>query len=257
MAGFLYFADGKRSADLHTPQQVIDSGLAYAIKPDESPLKVDMPNGGPSGKGGLLFASTRRMTANQMKFATDEQAWLKMPGKDIWVGFDKEDKPGPAELLRLKTVNGRHVKLEDGHNWLIPEIRITTIVGEGENETQEFKYGDLPFDWGMDHESGKWTRRGIQASFLPALETAEKWSDIRFEALRAVAEQKEPPTVLYSDIFDSAVQMLGVNYEVGPVEVELLGLLRTIEIAESIMDITIDYKTFIEHLKKKTACAAT
>ena len=235
MAGFLYNLPGPTTMGI---EQVRKAGLSYAFDSDRCTCAGVMERGLDGGSG-VVAADPSRV--EQIGLYPDRQTWRKIPGQKLWAGFYTDDRPKPANLERKKRLNGHPVELLDGNKWLCPVAR---SIGEQD--------GALVWDYAVPNRSrlnddGQFEPGEVVEKYAVLWEMASCWNDVR----KGAFEESDGETVSFSfdNIHHSAVMALAVNYVVGPVECDLLGLLGQ-DAAVEILDALIDQPTWIELLKK-------
>ena len=130
MAGFLYFRAGDtRSVDHRSAAEL---GLDYALS--DAQLTSREAIAGPAGLRGVVFADERQQ-AEAPGYYADRQVWRELPRHEgrprLFVGYYRDAKPTPAELLRERSLPGLIVTMADGLPWQVPEV-ISRESGESE-----------------------------------------------------------------------------------------------------------------------------
>lgn len=216
MAGFMYIIEGVE-LDRETADQAVGrSGLRYAAPNGYSAHAIAR---GPGGKPGVLVVPNIERDGSAMPtplFTPAGQVWVEKPKAEmgdgdpggslnasVWVGWERDHPPTPDDLIRKETVRGSPILLGDGNLWDVP---IAVVWPSG-------------------------------ASAFPkrlALGPGGQWVTEPLERFRAVSDQAgrllaEGPGHEISDqeAIAMAVEALGVNYRVGPVECSALGLLTS------------------------------
>ena len=75
---------------------------------------------GPGGLGGVIYSDGSGRTG----YYPDVQDWSE--SGLFWIGVDR-DPVTPESLERAEMIGGHYVRLEDGHDWLIPVARCFPI----------------------------------------------------------------------------------------------------------------------------------
>jgi len=204
--GPLYFVEGMtESAEIEATIERL--GLSYAFVSGFSPNPITH---GPSGKPGCVLAAGVEAHGAEAPFGAyvpDTQEWHEAPGKGFWVGWDNSRPPRPVDLQRREILEGRNVKMGDGQLWHVPTARLWP-TGESAFEQRMILQAD-----------GTWAKKPLD-KYAKLCEIAE-----RLDAIR----EKETVEFDESDAVSMAVNILAVNYRVGPVEAHVLGLLTTTE----------------------------
>ncbi len=235
MAGFLYYFPGPTTMGI---EQVREAGLSYAFDSANcTPARV-MANGLDGGAGVVAADATR---VKVIGLYPDKQTWRKIPGREIWAGFYTHDRPKPADLERKNRLNGHLVELLDGNEWLCPVAR-----------SMAEQDGRLVWDYAvptrsMLNDDGEVEPGEVVEKYATLWEMASRWNDVR----KGAFEESDGKTVSFSfdNVHHSAVTALAVNYVIGPVECDLLGLLGQ-DVAVEILDALIDQPTWFDLLKK-------
>jgi hypothetical protein len=236
MPGFLYFAELTTDPTIATVREL---GLSYAFA--SAPASREVQGHTPSGNRGRVFGDSKRL-GDLPKLDMDNQVWRKIPGKEVWVGYWKDAKPGPADLARAEQLAGFNIKMADGNEWLIPVVRAF-------DEDCGKAVPVLPALYGLD-DDGKLTRGEIQA--------AHRWLwDLTEPAWQAMLNEGE---LTDQDCLDTACKVIGANYAVDVVE--LAGVLQVFSPQLSpagVVALALDYRTFAGWVakKKQTSNSAT
>jgi len=242
MAGFLYFipdreaglsADGLRAA-----------GLGYAL--DGAVHQQHLLSGGPNGRGGIVLADAEHCDPARVRYVAEDQEWIESGTN--WIGRWKDDKIGPDDLARVKTVPGHYVELADGNPWLCPAARLHAIEAGAVRWRHVLPRGVVR---GPDK---KWQAGAVVPRYRRLWEIGLAWWDVRMAALPPDAKVGDTITFDFDGSNESAVECLAANYRIGPEEVSLLGIFDS-DSARSILDALIDLPTVIaltNELQKKT-----
>jgi hypothetical protein len=218
MSGFLYFLKGVNIVN----SSVIDKfGLSYAISPlDEF---TQRQAAGPDGDGMLLCLGNN---AERLFFKPDEQVWAKCG--NYYVGHYKNELPVESALRRKRQLAGHYVELADGERWLIP---IARIISGGSALPQSLILGD----------NGE-ILTGEMPQYAGFSAKAQKlWQDFRIEN----KWDEGTPQLTAKDRMELAIDALAWNYRIGRIEVNMLHLLTTQNLAE-LMAVIIDVPTLME-----------
>ena len=152
----------------------------------------------------------------------DDQVWEKVeePGAlAFWLGYAREQKPGPIDLARQETVPGHWVTLGDGDEWIVPVAR-------------SFREDRVTLPHNM--------RMGPDGKIVKSLK--QEYRDL-FDRASPIADEiynSGATTINDEVLFKLAVDGLSVNYRVGIAEVNLLGLLDTqtcLEVLKAMIDL--------------------
>ncbi len=225
MGTFLYF---KPQVDKPvTRKDAAGWGLAYAF--DGSPQSATISGRTPTGEPGQLFADNSRIGEQRFGYKEENQTWRKIPKSDVWVGFDNQDRPGPDALLRVESLPGEGVKLNDGVAWIIPRLWFFA-------DENGFQLA-LPMVADVD-DDGNWTSGGVATGHQALKEYAERLHEATILAVADEKQQIEPMDTV--EMLDIAAGLLSANYVVSKTEVGMLGLLRNdsmlLEIGRAALD---------------------
>ena len=212
MAGFLYFIPNYTtpisSAASIDPSWGVGNFPLRAILAGESLTYGDMPSG-PNGDRGMMFCLGGRGT--QLRYSPD-QVWrpVKADGLDrvsYLVGLDPSQRPTAESLLRKKNLGGTPVDLKE-ELWEIPILHVPL---------EEFgSLSSVPRTMTMAAD-GSFELRAI--SEYDAV--CQRVADFDRQCKAGAAG------IPLNACFDFFVDVLGVNYHVGPAEVALLGIFST------------------------------
>lgn len=213
---FCYFVPDWRKAVLTSCMEIPeDAGLRMLFFDRSAATQCGFaarPGAGPGGREGTLlsavpavpegrefdpveFDSSCRQTDEPTQWEGDRQKWLEVQKPDgttaYFIGWNKCDKPKPADVQRANQVDGHALKLEDGHEWLIP------VVGPVRTR--------LPMSF----------RKAANGEMRATV--TKKFRDI-FERSQKVGEAIEDGTLTVGDAWVFAVDLLSINYRIGAYE---------------------------------------
>lgn len=124
MAGFLYYLPKDGPKDL--------AGLRAVGFPHVD--DVEMPGcgcvQGPDKLGGSVtkLRDIPGCDSATVGFYSEKQTWREILDGKVWLGWETENPPTPADLQRKRLVKGHAVTLADGNTWMMPVVR--TLIGE-------------------------------------------------------------------------------------------------------------------------------
>jgi len=237
MGTFLYF---KPQCDKPVTREDADGfGLAYAF--DGSPQSAEISGRTPSGAPGQLFADNERIGEQRFGYKEEFQTWRQIPKSEIWVGFDNKDRPSAESLLRLETLSGESVKLNDGFEWIIP--RLWFFADESGFQLC------LPMVADVD-DQGNWVGAGVTAQHEVLKTYAERLHEVTILSVGNKTANSELMTTV--EMLDIAAVLLSTNYVVSKVEIGMLKLFRNDVILEQIGRAALDMTTAEEWVQKKT-----
>jgi hypothetical protein len=222
MNGFIYYvpnAKGVRVEDLTR------LGIGYASE-GEGPTSLEVFNNGPDGGQGC-FATFGDQGFNGL----DKIEWMAMtPGQvnGVLVGLHPDYRPGPADLVRKRLLQGHEVTLSDGNNWLVPVAR-------------QFG-GSSPLPTSLRWDGSAWVPGDVLKSYQELFGKACRIWDV-------LCNHQPGEDISISDGAEIAVSALGLNYRIGRCEVSLLGLMDTRCLFE-VLKMVVDWPTFEKVIKK-------
>lgn len=182
---------------------------------------------GPGGQSGLMVQAlpARCPVPLRVGYFPKQQTWHERPcGADCWVGIDQEFPPTPAELLIPEQPRGHRVRLGDGQEYRVPILR-SPFARDQMGRSQ------LPRAFG-------WDSRG---QFVV---TRKQSADELWEKSAAVwdhfFDRENHPGIELELVTDLAVRTLGMQYRIGPIEQQLLGLIdgdNWSQVCEALLDV--------------------
>jgi len=243
MPGFLYYIPRL----LGPPADLIAAGVGHAF--ESKPVCRQITGNGPDGQGGIVLGDGRRVP--EVGHFPARQRWIKDPSQELWVGvYTDGPLPGPADLLRQKPITGHWLELLDGRQWLVPVAR------QYQEEDGELRWAhNLPRRLSRA-EDGTWQSTAIVPRYQAIWDLAERWECGKRDAARSAGAAAEDVSFRFDDVVNGGIAALAVNYLVGPVEVDLLGLL-SIDLATEVLDALCDLPTRFAWFKKKAAAGAS
>jgi hypothetical protein len=195
---------------------------------------------GPGEKPGYVAACSG---TDAIGYYPDRQSWTRLFGHEtIWLGYDTQRPPGPADLLRpvAERLPSHPVALEDGRSWEVPIARQwTEFQGEG------LVVPGVPCLARRDRATGRWEMGEPHRQYRALWEIAERYENL-------CLEQQGVP---YDQACTDAVTVLGYHYRIGPDEAEALEIL-SYESAQRILSAVIDLPTRIAWIQSKKKDAA-
>lgn len=233
--GLLYYISGLR-------RRPSDSDLARLKMPDCVCASFCPTDVGPDFKGGITFTIKGKSNGSEkVGYYHAEQEWFNVPDSDLWIGYDKENKPKPQDFLKSNPIDGHRIKLEDGNEWIIPLAR-------------RFESGcNLPKALSM--LCGDKISYIIVARYLPLQKIAEKLLCLYPWKYESDEKRQQDFNEIsdYPTQFKMCVEILSANYHINFLDISVLGLLSTSNTLE-ICKLLIDFPTAedVENgLKKK------
>jgi len=242
MPGFLYFIP--TPAKMLDWRAIADAGLGYAI--DRKAIQPVVT--GPSGDPGVLVCDESAMDRAALKYRPAEQTWrmfTRDSGQVVGVGWYTDEPPTPDDLIRRQPLPGSLVTFADGHGYQIPvALRFAEFQG------RLMSCCSLPQSLARDG-SGVWVPSTPIARYARLWDMLQGYLAAREEAL----SQQTTDDVIYftyAPINELAIGILGINYRIGPDELEALGL-WTQETRSQILRVALDEQTREDWIKKKAA----
>jgi hypothetical protein len=148
------------------------------------------------GVMGLLFTpNVDGRFAREIGYKAGSQTWMKASGK-VWIGWEKDDQPGPKELERPELIRGYTVSDEAGNQWCVPIARSPRGMAT------------LPSDLVWDVETGE-----PQSQRKPAYDWLWELSGEIFDYLNNPNRPADLPWLR-----KSALKIMQVNYRISPLE---------------------------------------
>lgn len=203
----LYFLEKARSVDA---DKVAELGLSGSI---ERPVSRECFKG-PGGPGGAVFAD--RSVDAGLRMDLDNQIWHERYG-GLWVGFEAERRPKPADLQRPRMIDGEMLELWDGNRWQIPVIREWRI-SDGDGPPIACR-ANVPQSLSRD-ESGDW----ILGDVVPPYRRIWDRTADAFEYIFGSLSDDGIAAMSDLDAMDFAIEILAVNYRLDYHSVSALAL---------------------------------
>jgi hypothetical protein len=243
MPGFLYYVPTQKGA--LTQDDLRAAGLSYAfeLRKGENPTARGC-SPGPDNMIGLVLGQQ----SEGLGYYPQRQTWRKIPSSPAgaWVGFETATPPGPDDLQRAKTIDGKLVELGDGNQWLIPIARRPV-----ESNGHLAGMIALPERLALD-DVGEWVSGGVDPKYREVWEAAILFWD----SLMSADVDENGISLTFSQAADAAVAALAANYRVNRLEVSALGLLSD-SIINAILETLVDFDSVRSYLKKKAEESAT
>lgn len=235
---FLYWVPGHRATIKR--EELYSLGLSYAVEDRHTARGC---SNGPDSQHGVVVCHGGNEDG-RLGYYPEKQTWKQWPGKNIWVGCDEDDKPGPDDLRRADQITGRWLVLDDGNRWLAPIARKWHEI----DDKLLWDY-NVPRRLSLD-ENGQWMPGDVKPRYERLWQLAMEYEDT---AARA-AHNAEGDIVRFTfeHVDELAVGALQVNYRVGPVELDMLGIYDD-QARNAIIRVLLDADTRETWLKKKVA----
>ena len=173
---------------------------------------------GPDGKAGTVIAPVRKHSGEPGCFYSPTlQTWQPVRPGLLWIGHEQSVAFSPRLLERWQIVGGAEVSDDNKHVWIVPIARAPY---------QQYAFGTLPQAYTFDPVTGEpvphlldrytwlWELAGeIRDWYLAAAGPASEATPAE-----KAAHQARP----FSDLIRYAARILGVNYRLGPAELNVL-----------------------------------
>lgn len=236
---FYYWFPGLSSKP--TADQIAEAGLGYALQR----VTHRGSDSGPDGRHGVTVVEGGNEDG-RLGYWPTKQTWRQIPRRDVWVGWYSDAKPTPQRLARVEQISGRWIMADDGTMWLAPMAR----------RWQEMS-GRMLWDYNLPRrmelaEDGRWVPGGVTARYERLWTMAMAYEEAAKAALSEVPDQDDCVRFLFDEIDTLAVGALQINYRIGPVELDSLGV-YDVAFRQKIIDVLLDTATFSDWLKKKLA----
>lgn len=231
---FQYFFPNRRKITL---DQLLELGLGYVFEPEtaaqcKTPFEPRPVSNGPGGQHGLVVS----LSGDWLGFHQDLQEWKQELDTDYWVGMwtAADKRPTPETLARQNLITGQWLRLEDGHDWLIPMARHwvefdDTIIYQRTLPTRLTRT-----------EQGHWRSGDVKPRYR------ELWR-LATEFLTALTEGTLAD---FTEQDNLVMECFRTNYRVSAIELDLLGIYDD-HVRQRVPEILVDYDNFETLLKKK------
>lgn len=220
MSAPLYFFPTVRLADLVAQQGLNRELLARYdlaaslgdLKPGQmSRLEIATAAGPGDKSGAMLSVNTAGEAPLRFGYYPQFQEWLRVRAEpELWLGLDREHRPGPADLARPNLLDGHPVTLADGQTYRVPILRSPDPSRVG-----------VPREMYFD-DCGQFTV-ALCRDYQALWEIAGQVWDFLVPTDAEAAEQ----TLSFETILGWCLAILGANYRYGRAEHALLRLVNT------------------------------
>lgn len=229
---FLYFIPNCKFAN---SQILRDHGLDSLLR---KPLTRETA-AGPEGKSGLLL---KQAELGADLNASGDIKWHPRHGSNTYLAIDPKSPPTPTDLARDALLPGIKLRLGDGHEYTIPQLRSF----DPDQLDGPFGYAcNLDRELTQDEHTGDLVPGSVVAEYRDVWETASTIGDNLLQQLTAPG--KSAANMRDAEIYQFAAQILGLNYRLQAPEIAHSKLLRT-NTAIQIMHIAIDWETLRQNL---------
>jgi hypothetical protein len=230
MSGFLYYVAGE--TDKPTVAKLHAVGLGHVFD-DVTPVEFRRAVRGPDGDAGGGVVVWVKGTLARGGYFPDLQEWRRVPevlvasswGEEgtapaVYIGWERGMRPGPEDLQRGRIAPGHRVLLGDGRRWHVPVARAAVVAAGGVASANVLERRTR-----LDYERGVWVEDGGGVEYAELWRIAELFWQCLASAGDAMGEEDDVARVSFDERIEYAVRCLRVNYRLGPLEVEVLGLM--------------------------------
>ena len=233
MSGFLYFLPQCSRLAIQS-REAAAAGLGHAVSGEG--IDCRSTSAGPGGAAGLLLSFGGVV---DLRFEPERQSWRRSPGADWWAGlWNDVPPPGPADLKRPRQYEGETVTMRDGRDWVVPRC-YAALPG---------RPSSLPKMLDLS-EQGTWIGRVAPEYEKLSADAYRVWESF----LGCDAESDQGLTG--EDEVRIAAAALAVNYRLSPLEIAMLGLWSTDEVARVLRSM-IDADLLLAELKVRSEAEA-
>jgi hypothetical protein len=244
MSTFYYWlaSDSQSTNSAKLLERLRAEGLGYAVEDRITSRGCDR---GPDGMKGVAVCHGGNQDG-QLGYWADRQTWKKIPGSTVWCGMYTADPPRPDDLARAEQISGEWLALDDGHRWLAPKARRWLEIDD-----RLFWDYNLPRRMSLS-EHGLWQPGNVKPKYVRLWQLATEYEAAASAALAQSVEDEGTVRFSFDEIDLLAISALQVNYRIGPVELDLLGIYDDAS-RQRIIDVLLDNATWAMWVKKKLA----
>lgn len=217
------------------------AGLGYAVEDRITPRTCE----GPDGQKGVVVCDGDDIEG-RLGYWSAEQTWKRVPGSPAWCGRYTSDRPRPDDLARATQISGEWLLLDDGHRWLAPKARRWV-----EMDSKLLWDYNLPRCMTLN-DDGVWEPGSVKPRYDRLWSLAMAYEQAAAEAVAASSDDDDSVRFAFPEIDSLAIGALQVNYRIGPVELDLLGIYDE-SVRQRIIDVLLDNATWQAWVKKKLA----
>ncbi len=215
MSAFLYFVPEDPEKPNAEPAQPDAGELEWP----GCPATGTLPSGSRGNVCRLRGTLAPGGTSPMLGYYPGKQEWAAIQGSKLWLGWERDHPPTPADLQRETMYPGHVVTMADGQEWTVPIVQ--TIIGDAA----------LPTIYGIDANGAL-----LKNKVLPAFERL--WDLTR--RLYAAIENFDVTKITEPESVELLCSALALNYRVARWEVLNLGLL-TVENKQRVFGAMIDF----------------
>ena len=244
MTTFFYWlaADGPSTNTAKLLERMRAAGLGYAV---EDRITSRASDRGPDAMKGNVVCHGGNQDG-KLGYWSEEQTWKKVPGCEVWCGMFSGDRPAPDDLARAEQVTGEWLTLDDGRRWLAPKARRWLEI----DDRLLWNY-NLPRRMTLT-DDGLWEPGAVKPKYERLWNLATSYESAASEAIANAAEGDGSVRFAFENLDELAIGALQVNYRVGAVELDLLGVYDD-SLRQRLIDVLLDNATWQVWAKKKLA----
>jgi hypothetical protein len=217
------------------------AGLGHALEDRITPRTCDK---GPDGQKGTVACCGSNQDG-RLGYWPEQQVWKQIPGSVAWCGMFSGDRPTPGDLARPDQITGEWLTLDDGHPWLVPKARRWVAL-----EDRLLWDLNLPRRLTLA-DDGTWTPGNVKPKYERLWQLATAYTEADAKA-QETADDDGAYRFSFEQIDELAIGALQVNYRVGPIELDLLGVYDDAS-RRRIIRVLLDGATWEAWVKKKLA----
>lgn len=202
---FLYYLPGGKTINAELKRELADVVDTWMWRETAQ---------GPAG-GGLLIGDKRDHTNATLVFDQPAQTWSKAYGRETWIGRYNETPQLPETLQRQKTIPGKPLRLLDGRDWLIPQLRSYVVNND------QIQFNDhLPRTVAQDPETGLM----VEGDVTPQYRSLFDESVAIAESLWIQCQATESASLDDTRVNQFVGQVFALNYRMGAAELSAAAL---------------------------------
>lgn len=184
---------------------------------------------GPDGGSQGVLVCEDGPFAPKINYDKKTQTWKKCYGGKYWIGYEKDNRPGPLELAKTIQVDGYPNFLSDKNEWVLPSAKA------------------LPSYLGIDEDGNRQKR--LKPEYKNLSELGEKvFKAYKYEISKE--EITEEIRLTAEESYEIAIECLQVNYRIGPYEVDALELMTPSDL-KLICSALIDFPMIVSEKKNE------
>jgi len=232
MAGFLYYFGDMVNAP--TEKLLKEMKLDHLAGVNFS--QVGYPGSGQMAVAGVICAAAQSSlcpggTEPKVGYYPENQIWEKASER-WWIGWEKENPPGPADLAKIERRWGHEVKMGDGGVWAVPPERYLPdqLVLNDNDEVDRVPMAQF--------DGVKKLTMKLRSDFCGQIKA------------QAQGEEWPPPEMTEAEQLRAGNFFLGLNYRVGRVEANVLKLWNDQSLRKA-LEAILDWPGIVAMIKEK------